>query len=356
MVLKHPLANVLIITVISLAVLLLLPLKVPFSISTHGRVFYEKGWVVVRESGGRISAALYDRIRGQTDTYKVHQFERQDAVRFELHSNVRPGNFLKVGDTLGYIHSTQLEREVVALVGELARARASLDIYLAGEKLPLVDEARRRVEYAQQQRAGHTLLLERTRELHRRNLISDAELEIAEHQAQLYEIDVLIADAQLTSVLTGAKEEQIAYLHAHISALEDEIHALKRTIESFTYISPISGVVYHTFSNDTLAIVGSPAAYVAVIPVPLRYRDYVAIGQNVTLRIPGNNTIVRTATIHSIGNTVRVMNGDQYFMVNVVFDSTSATFLPGILASARIHTGSVTLREYFGRYIRPILN
>lgn len=353
---RHPLVRLFSVIGIVTGLLLVLPLKIPFSVSTHGKVYHGKEWVVTKDANGRISASLYDRLSGRTDNYRLHQFERQDAVRFELHNGIVPGNYIHAGDTVGRIHSTQLNRELVSLMGELAVTRASIDLYMTGEKDAIIEEAQNRLAYAEQQVAGHTILLDRQKELHSRNLISDEELDIAVQQNRLYEIDIAIARSQLQTALTGAKEEQIKYLNARIASLEDELHSLEEIIDDYTYLSPIDGVVYHTFSKDTLALIGDPSHFLAVIPVPFNYRPYIANGQQVKLRIPGNNIATRYGRVHSIGNTVRVMNGGQYFMINAIIENEDDDFLPGVLASASIDTERVTIREYLLRYLRPIFN
>jgi multidrug efflux pump subunit AcrA (membrane-fusion protein) len=352
---NHPVARLVLIVGIAAGLLLLIPIRMPFSISSHGKIFYGKEWVVSRDNAGRISASLYDRVNGRTDVYSVHQFERQDAVRFELHPSIRPGAAVSAGDTLARIHSSQLAREIISLKGEMSVALASLDLYQTGEKEAIVGEARNRLAYAEQQIEGYRVMLDRQRELHERKLISDQELDIAEQQARLYEIDRLIAEAQLQSALTGAKNEHITYINTRIAALGDEIRSLQQTIDDYTYLSPIDGIVYHTFSRDTLAHIGEPSRYVAVIPVPLRYREYVSEGQQVTIEVPGNNVAAHTATVQSVGNMVRIIDGNQYFMVNAVMELDHGGYLPGLFISARLHSDSVTLREYLKRYLRPII-
>ncbi len=356
MIIKHPLVRLLAIIGILSGILLIVPVNIPFSISSHAQIFHGKEWVLTKDHGGRINASLYDRINGRTENYRLHQFERQDAVRFDLNDAIVPGSTVQEGDTVGRIYSAQLRRDLVSLTGDLEVTRASLELYRTGEKEAVIEEARNRLAYAEQQIEGHVILLDRTKELHRRDLISDEELDIAVQQNRLYEIDKLIAEAQLQSALTGAKDEQIAYLETRIAALEEEIRSLEQTIDDYTYLSPIDGVVYHTFSQDTLALIGDPENYLAVIPVPFHYRQYINDGQNVALRIPGNNIARRYAQVHSIGNTVRVMNGGQYFMIQAVIKNEDDEYLPGILASASIKTEPVTIREYLLRYIRPIFN
>jgi len=353
---QHPLIKMLLFISVITGVLLLIPIRIPFSISTHGQIFHGKEWVLAKDSGGRITAFLYDRIAGRTEDYRLHQFERQDAVQFALNNRIVPGSIVQAGDTVGTIYSSQLQRDLVALTGDLKVTRASLGLYQTGEKDAVIQEARNRLAYAEQQLEGHAILLERTRELHSRNLISDEELDIAVQQNRLYEIDIMIAEAQLESALTGAKNEQIEYLNTRISSLENEIRSLEQTIDAYTYTSPINGIVYHTFSQDTLTLIGDPELFVATIPVPFNYRPYISEGQEVVLRVPGNNIVSVHAQVYTIGNTVRLMNGNQYFMINAKINDIASGYKPGILASASIRTEPVTIREYLMRYIRPILN
>ncbi len=353
---RNPVIRLFLILGIVIGMLLVLPVKIPFTISSHAKLFHGKEWIISKDDGGRISAVLLDRISGLTENYRLHQFDRQDAVRFELHSSVVPGNHIQTGDTVGSIYSTRLSREYISLVGDLAVTRASVGLYLSGEKEAVIEEAQNRLAYAEQQLRGHARILERQRELHDRELISDEELDIVVQQKQLYEINIRVAESRLQTALTGAKDEQIEYLNAKIQALEDQIRSLEQTLDDYTYVSPIDGIVYHTFSPDTLALIGDPEMHVAVIPVPFRYRPYIINGQQVRLRIPGNNIATCDGTVHLIGNTAHLMNGGQYFMISAIIDNLDDGYLPGIMASASIKTEPVTIREYLLRYTRPIFN
>jgi hypothetical protein len=351
----HPLLRLGLILVIVGAILFFVPFKVPFTVAAHGRIHHGQEWVLARESAGMIGASLYDRVAGRTDSYRLHQFERQDAVRFTLHPAVLPGAMIHKGDTVAQISSLQLERELLNLEGDLALARAMLQTFRSGEKEADIDEARSRLLYARQQRDGHDTIIERTRLLHERDLISDEELEIVLNQGKLYDIEIAIAEAHLRSISSGAKTEQLEYLSARIVALEKNIEALRRAIDEYVYTSPIEGIVYQVHTRDTLAIIGDRSRYVSVIPVPLRYKNYLKTGDEVTIRVPNNNAGNYKAAIHSIGNTVTVMNGGQYFAVTALISDHEANYLPGKLVHTRIRMEPVTVREYLLRYVRPIV-
>jgi hypothetical protein len=353
---SYPLFRLGLILVIVGAIVFFIPFKVPFTVAAHGRIHHGQEWVLARESAGMIGASLYDRVTGRTDSYRLHQFERQDAVHFALHPAVIPGAMVHEGDTVAQISSLQLERELTNLEGDLALARATLQTYRAGEKEADVDEARNRLVYARQQRDGHDTIIQRTRLLHERDLISDEELEIVLNQGKLYDIEIAIAEAHLRSISSGVKAEELEYLSTRIVAMEKNIEALRRAIDEYVYTSPIDGIVYQVHTRDTLAIIGDRSRYVSVIPVPLRYKNFLKIGDTVRIRVPNNNADSYQATIHSIGNTVTVMNGGQYFAVTALISDNEVSYLPGKLVHARIRMEPVTVREYLLRYVRPILH
>ncbi len=341
-------------TVAILAVILIVPVKVPYKIHTHGRISPVQEWILSKDQAGRLSATLFDRLDYRTSNFGVTQFERQDAIRFLLHERIKPGNAVESGDTVGHIYSHHLEREIVKLEGELKLARANFHLYAAGEKEAVVKEARQRLAYNRQLVEGYTPTYRRARSLYERGLISDAEFETIENQMRLYELDIAIAESQVETAVTGVRDEQLAYIRTQIEVMEADLRSLYRQRDDFILRSPIAGTILHSFSPDTLVRIGDSSGYALLITIPLDQRTYIEPGTGVSFRLSRNRGDV-SAEIHTIGSTVYRFNGSQMVIATAALNGTDALYLPGLVVPCAIETPRVTVREYLRRQFGLLL-
>ena len=84
-------------------------------------------------------------------------------------------------------------------------------------------------------------------------------------------INIEIAEAQLKSLQTGFKQEEIEMISARIDGIKKEIDTLLSRHENYTLTSPLSGIVFDTFSGDTLVTIGDTSHYIALIPLKIKY-------------------------------------------------------------------------------------
>ena len=334
--------------------LLLLPIRIPYSIQALGRIMPAKEWILSRGEDGGLMATLYDHILGTMRAYSVAQFGRGDTIEFTLHSSIVPGAFVAIGDTVGLIHSNDpaMERQLTRLTGALSTERALLGLYRAGEKESVVREAQQRLTYAKQRAEEQRKIMERQHTLYERDLISQEEFEMAESTSKLYDIDVAIAEAELQTVQTGANKEQMDLVHSRIRALEDEIEMVRKTLENYTLTAPLSGLVFRSFSGDTLVAIGA-TAYVVVMLVKWKDRPYLAPNQDVQLNVSGLNSSPR-GTLMQLGNSVRVLNGEQVLLAAALVKPNAEGLVPGLIARCSISCEPATPLEYLGRVVKSI--
>ncbi len=337
-------------TLMAAVVFLFLPVEMTFHMDLQGRILPEREWMVTRDPGGQLTAILYDHLNGVTDSYSASQFDREDAVRFSLWPGVRGARSLAQGDTIGMAVSNQVDQQLAVLRGELTTERATLDLYLSGEKASVVDEARQRIRYAEEQVAGQRKVVSRLRTLTERNAASEADLEIEESRLALYEANIDIAKAALNTVTTGARPEEIQLVRARIASLESQIEALGRRVRDFTLVTPISGIVIPTGSMDTLLVVADTSGLVVMIPVEIAERQYILPDQSLYVKTTGGASF--HGRILRVEHLARRINGRQVVVATGILDSgVRGPFIPGMRVTVRIQGDPVTPRERLRRWV-----
>lgn len=333
-------------------VLLLMP-DTPYTIEAQGQLLPVKEWMVTRTADAYLTATLYNHALGTPESFSVAQFERQDAMRFTFNSAVTRGDYIRAGDTVGTMHSSQVNRELARLQGQLATERATLNLYAAGEKTSTVAEAQRQVSRAELLVREQEKIVARLKTLQDKGITSDQELEVEEGTLRIYQSEVEIARARLQSVRTGAKPEQLDLIRARIAGLESEIEAVGQRAENFTLVSPIDGALYMRTQSDTLLVVADTSRFVVFMPVAWDERPYLAEGQEVLLESPGLPEAYPGRLIR-MENYVRTMGGMQGFMVMAEV-RPDAYLLPGIMVRCTIVSDPVSPLEQVKRFFKSSL-
>ena len=338
------------VSTVILLIFLFFPVHIPYSIETMGKIRPYRELIVKMEPDGRFTSVLQNHMEGTVEQSSVTQYKRGDPISFHLHPNVIPGCHITAGDTLGWIESQEIERQLTQLTGELAVQNALLRQMEAGEKQAVIDEARKRLEYAREQVAEQQKIVKRTKDLFETKFVPQQDYEIAVSALRLYELNVEIAEKQLLSLQTGAKQEEINLVHSQIAAIETEIASLHERLERYTIISPLSGIALDSLSDDIILEIGDTTHFVIDIPLKLNIHDYIHIGQEVKFRFAGLKSTLY-GNICKIGNVAQFKRDEQFFLAVAQINDDNTSLLPGTIARCLLVCAPVTPLEYFYKSI-----
>lgn len=319
------------------------PVSISYSIKVPAQIVPIREYVLNRTNDGSLLFTQFDYSGNSLQKYQVFEIERGDIGQFYLNPTLSKKTAISEGDTIGQFTSNNTSRELAALQGKLSAEKQSLYVLLSGEKPSLVNELRQKLNFTAKQVEEQRKILERKRDLFRKGLISEQENEISETDYELLQIAEKKAQAELTSVLTGAKESEIKYMQSRIQALEQEIEVLENKRRSMTLIAPFSGKLLQTFSSDTILVVVDTTAYVARMLVKLRDYYYLRPHSPVQFAIPLLSKKIE-ANLNNFNPVVRVMNGSQFMYVSAIVKS--AEMVPGIIAMASVKSIKLTIPAY----------
>ena len=335
-------------------VILFYPGKFPYSLEVAGKILPHKQWVVTQSLNGVLTAILRNNEQGKIDSYFVTESERGDPVSLNIHRSIVPGTYVAKGDTIGWIDSNELERQIAQLNGELQSQKALLNVASTGEKESMVLEAERVLEHARETFDEHRKIVARLEKLSGSGFVPYQDYEIALSTQNLFMINIGIAEVQLQSVQTGLKQEEIEMISTQITSLEEEIDTLLERSENYTLISPLSGVVFETSLGDTLVTIGDTSSYTVIIPLKLKSRNYVNLQQKVKYKIEGINTSFY-GEILKLGNVAHILlNGEQVLLAIASLDAQSKDLLIGTMVKCSIVCEPLTPREHLVRSVTSV--
>ncbi|TVQ78897.1 MAG: hypothetical protein EA358_04390 [Flavobacteriales bacterium] len=327
--------------------LLLIPVKLPFTISAKAITYPLQEWQLGKTSEGNLVSNYKDHRKGTLETYSVTEFQRGDVVTFELNEDLKHKSFIREGDTIGIYNSNEELRKLIELQGTLGILEAELEFYTTGQKPEDVDEALHRLKLARQELATEKKLISRSRLLHRDSVISDQEFEIAENRYRVKEINLDIAEARYRSITTGEKPEQELLLRAKIKATKDQLSQVEERLESLVLRSPFSGMVIHQHGNSSNRVMAlaDTTSIVAVCGFQSKDRPYILVGQKVFAKYGPHKIEGR---IINVDNTMQVIEGRSAFFARAEFPAGKIP--PGAVLEVDVFIEDLQFFSYLGRY------
>lgn len=299
---------------------------------------------------GKLITSLSDNINGTVKNHGVTEFERGDVIQFELSDKVTSQKYLQKGDTLGWLFSNEAQTELISLKGEIAILKAELQFYKTGQKPEDVTTAQEQLALSKQQLSIQQKLTKRSESLFKDSVISTQEYDIELNNLKVKEVEVSIAEANYASITTGAKVEQENLIKAKIANLEAQLKQTMARLAYFTFVTPFSGMVLNKHVPDTGQCVVSVAdisQMIGIVPVQLKERSYLKIGDNV-------NCYKWQGQIINMDNSISIIDRKQAFYITVLW-KYNEKILPGSLHPVKIVCDKISLYEYLTRALFPQL-
>lgn len=339
---------------ITVILITLLPIKYPITIKSYGKLYPAKELYITKVQNESISTEYIDRLHGGLRNYSINSFERGDRISFVIEPKLIIGSEVCVGDTIGKIFSSRLLQLQTEMSGQIDIAIANLNVFQSQDNQSLVDEAQYQVEYAQTQFENQKIVFDRISQLHINDLISDEDFDSVRTMLQLYEKEIQIAEAQLNTVLSGAKPEIINFLRSEIKALQDQHSLLIEQINQGFLISPINGIVNNPGAIDTILSIQDTTKYIAYFPILWKYASFLNKGQEVHIRVPERG--VWTGFVRLIDNNVQVIGGDARVIITVELEEGYSNINVGQVVECKIHFKSATILNKILRFLKNTID
>ena len=331
-------STVLIITAIILVLLMLVVsfFKWQYKILAPCRFVAQQEWSLVEIEPGKVIARLISNNPYQVNDFHLLQFDRNDFVQFVIADSIKSNKFIKKGTVVGRLSSSENQIRLNILLGQLESAKADFQTFASGSKPEIQEEVKRELEYAKAAFNRFEPQLQRQRELYKQELISYEELEQAETQYQLLELNMAVAEAKLKAVQSGEKTEVLNIHKTEIQALEKQIEALKLKLEAEQIITPIRGMVMDSYGTTNLCLIAKLDTMIAQIPVEENKIQFINKGDVVRIKIPGLSNQILSGLVIDIGKNAQLINGSMKFIVSTSIKNTEKSLLSGMTGYSKI--------------------
>ncbi len=346
--LKRLLGGLFILSLLALA--LYIPIKIPYTAESIGRVLPAQEWRLTQDQAGRLTSIIRDYKLGAAEQMDAFQFEQGDFSGIKI--DIPSGSFVTAGDTVVRMYSIRQREEIQQIEAQLALYNAQLQSDITGDKPPIVQEAENKLHFAEQDLKLKETFYHLKKKLMDEGLIAVTEFQTAENSWSLAKIQVDIAQKYLENVGTGIKLEGVGITEAQLRGLQNRLNILKQKGLAFVIRAPFSGWVVSTTLPEEMLMIQRADEYVVQIPVRVEQLRYLHPAAAILI------TDVQTGRVFKgkygkIGSKVEVLDNRQVSLLTafVVPDSMGARLSTGVSTLCRIDFGAVTQREFLRRVL-----
>jgi len=235
---------------------------------------------------------------------------------------------IKMGDTLGWISSSQVESETARLEGNIATLKASLALERSGSRQSEIEGARLRLAFARTRYEERRKILERSADLLNRNIISQQEYDDDESRERLDSIRISIAEADLASALSGAQTAKLEVIKTRIADETNKLGLQLELLNALTLISPIAGQIHYPMTEDTLWSVQKTDTLLVLIPMNSKDMNVGQFRSELMLQTPEAELLIPAEEIR-ISQQIYSLGSDQMMLLKIKLANPGGTLRPG---------------------------
>lgn len=330
----------------------LLPIQLSYTFDGVGKVYPIREWVLNRDQEGGIISTVFNHQLGVISEVSSYKFERGDIanVRISPFQDINR-RFIDQGDTIATVRSYLLEERLNTLRLQLQVEKARLRSEQAGEKGPVIAEAKNRLEFAQEQLSIAKINYDRDKALYDDGVIPEAKFNNVENEYRLAQIQIKIAQSSLDAVEMGQKPELVSFILTTMNAIEQELAFLQTKRTGYHIVSPISGSVDYTTTPDQIMTVDDTSQMVMTVPVKLVHQQYLKLGTPIKIKVPGIEKEIM-GELSGVNDEVQILDNQQVILVKASLPNPPQHIRKGIMVQCTFVCDTVELWDYLERTIQ----
>ena len=330
----------------------ILQLERPFTVSAPCNLVPLAEWSITNPQPEVFMTKFTSHNPPYVENVRLFQFERPDFVTLSFEPSVRPGTRIQENEIIGSLQSTENSIRFEKLQGELQVTRANLTVVISGAKESEIQEAGQALQYARAEAEAYEPVLKRNRNLFKRELISEQDLDLTEAQYRLLKLNETIAEAQLKTMQTGAKKEETEVIRTQIDDIETRLNTIRNKRAAMVIQAPLGGTVIGRTTEFSIYTIANLDTLVARIPVEEQKIKYIRKGLPVYVTIPassGGNAVSVVGTVDK--NPLFVLGQTKtMFIVRANIGNPDGLLNSGMTGAASIHCDTLRLADHLRRW------
>lgn len=156
---------------------------------------------------------------------------------------VKEGDFVRKGDLLVELDTTNLENKLKSTKADLESANAKLSTLLAGERPQEIAKTRESLKQAEIKLDDASIKLDRQNGLFSQGFISKQDVDTAQREYELAQSSYNTASQQLSLILEGAREQDIISARASVLKAEVGYEQAASDVKDAIIYAPLNGTI-----------------------------------------------------------------------------------------------------------------
>ena len=215
---------------------------------------------------------------------------RRSLLSFEvggkvLDLNADDGTPVYEGQMLGELDKRRLENEMAQRTAQWQQAKAVLEELQNGSRKEDIAAANARVEEVRAELKFHEAQLARSEELHRRNVISNAEHEESIRSREGTSMQMESARKEYEKLVAGPRREQIEAQQAMVDQLAEQIKLIQINLDDTKLFAPFSGKIVRRLVDEGVVVSAGQSVYELLETSHLEARVGIPVEKSLLLKL-----------------------------------------------------------------------
>jgi putative peptide zinc metalloprotease protein len=338
--------------IIILAIILfLLIFKLELRISAECEIKAAESYALITLPDGYVQENLVAGGSQQKKEINFLKIVSTDYAQVHLKTKVKEGDKVAKGDTVAMFGSAQYSAELKGINAELQKAKAYLDLLKNWPRPEELLNAQDKLTQAQAKFQTKENELERAKQLHQQNLLSDQELERIESEYSVLTQEKAIAENDLKILKEGTKPEEIEMAQAEVKKMESEKEALENQLSASIIQTPISGMVTTLRQDSVFLEIENMETVKVLIKISEKDMDVVKPGLKVKAKVRSYPFKSFFGIVTQTPHQSQEMGNKRTFLVQSKIDNRDNLLKSGMTGHAKIYCGKRSLFNLLTRRI-----
>ncbi len=347
--------------IIIILLLLLFVVKMELKVGCRCEIQALESYTLRSSPDGTITEELLLGGSGEQKSISLSKLVSDNYGVLNLVTKVKEGERIERGKVVAELSSASYLSDLEQTQAALKKAQGYYELLKKGPRKESIRQAKERVAQIQTELELKEKELKRISDLHKKNLISNHELEKAQTEHQVLSNQLEIAKNDLKILRNGARPEELEMAASEIQELEAKANFLEAQISASQIKSPISGVVtslrseknfYPSINFWGLSLANLDTMLV-VIKASEKHLDVLKEGQNVKLKVKSYPFTSFWGKVFKIAQKAEEDQAKNVFRVTCKIKNQDHLLRPGMSGYAKIYCGK---RSIFNLLTRRIVS
>lgn len=318
-------------------IVLSLIVRVELKISQDCLIYPIESLTITSDQSGLVEVLL-DRGSGHASVQQLN-LAGQNLNVLSIDPVVREADYVRSGDLLAKIRSTESEADMAESHANLDRAKSQLALLKNGPRPEEIEQTEDLIKQVTMKLKKSKNDLTRSEELAAKEMIPKEQLDGDKTANEVLKSELDFYQKQKRLLKQGARPEELAIAEADIRAIEAKIGRLESQINANNVVSPINGMVIAVKTGNDILTVARIDTMRIRIPVPEKEISPVKIGQVVKFKSRGYSGITFNGIVTKIANQTETGAVQPILVVTANAPNPDGLLKPGMTGHAKIYCG-----------------